>query len=65
MSIRARDVCVQDPSQVASRIEDDTNAALRLEARGTPTVVVNGTLLGRVPSAEELEVLLRRAKRRR
>jgi protein-disulfide isomerase len=53
--------CLARPGTVVA-IENDISAARSLKGRGTPTLVINGTLLGRVPGAEALEELVRNAR---
>jgi protein-disulfide isomerase len=53
--------CVARPGTVAA-IENDIAAARTLEGRGTPTLVINGTLPGRLPDANALEQLVRNTR---
>lgn len=54
----AFDVCIAETEPVGV-IELDIAAAEQIKAPGTPTVVINGVLLGYVPSLEQLRSLVR------
>lgn len=56
------EACIDSDDPVPT-IERDIQAAEAIEAQGTPTVIVNGLLLGRVPSQEELEAHISEATR--
>jgi protein-disulfide isomerase len=49
-------------SQRVPAIERDIATAQRLGSRGTPTLIVNGSLLEYLPTAEQLEDVLRNAR---
>jgi protein-disulfide isomerase len=55
-------LCVSSNEPVAG-IEADVQAALELDGLGTPTLVLNGVLLGKMPSTDDLREHLERAQR--
>lgn len=62
-NLPAYERCLND-STVNVAIQSDIAAAQALGSRGTPTVIVNGVLMSRVPDVAQLETLLRNAVRR-
>jgi protein-disulfide isomerase len=54
----AFDACIKRTDPVA-RIEEDRELGAKLDVRATPTLIVNGWMLGRPPTAEELEVMVK------
>lgn len=52
--------CSRETGSIAS-IERDTKAALGLKGRGTPTIIVNGEMLGGVPDSLQLDQIVRQA----
>jgi protein-disulfide isomerase len=53
--------CIARPGTVAA-IENDIAAARALQGRGTPTLVINGTMAGRLPDVNALETLVRNGR---
>jgi protein-disulfide isomerase len=52
-SIDQFNACMLAPD-IARQVEADAQLAGRLEARGTPTIIINGTMLGAVPDSAAL-----------
>ena len=57
----AFDACTRIDGKLPA-VEKDVAAAKALGARGTPTIVMNGIMLGRPPSMESLEALVKGAQ---
>jgi protein-disulfide isomerase len=56
--LTAFDVCIKRTGPV-SRIEEDTQLGKKLDIRATPTLIVNGWMLGQPPTAEELDAMVK------
>lgn len=62
-NMTAFDACMQDTARVA-RIEADVLAAQEVGGSGTPTIVINGTLLRGIPDSITLDAMIHDAIRK-
>lgn len=58
MDLGLFDECVKRTDTVA-RIEEGKELGTKLDIRGTPTVIVNGWMLGRTPTDGELDTIVK------
>jgi protein-disulfide isomerase len=52
------DICIKETGRVA-RIEEGKRLGEKLDVKATPTLVVNGWMLGRPPNADELDNMVK------
>jgi protein-disulfide isomerase len=52
------DTCIKETGSVA-RIEEGKRLGQKLDIKATPTLIVNGWMLGRPPTADELDAMVK------
>lgn len=56
--LAAFDVCIKNTDPIP-RVVEGKRLGKELDVRGTPTVIINGWKMGRPPSEQELETMIR------